>query len=248
MAQMTYLEIVNKVLKRLRETQVTTIDYSEYSSLISEFVNDAKNEVEDAWNWSAHTTSVSFRMLADGDQDIVITAANTDQITSIVGNYPDERARLYYDTSGAPLVFMTTQGKQQQCIEMNYRDLYTHRRLSNGGSISLSQTRSTDPIYFAFSYSTASAAMAFSFRDDPIELRTYIARMYCPQLDLEDDDDLLLIPWRPVVHLAILYALDERGEEIGEPGSKAWMRFEKSLGDAIALDALSDQDKTMFKV
>jgi len=50
---MTYLELINNVLKRLRERTVSTLDETTYSSLISVLVNDAKTEVENAWNWSA---------------------------------------------------------------------------------------------------------------------------------------------------------------------------------------------------
>lgn len=57
---MTYLNIVNNVLKRLREDTVTTVDESDYSSLIGVFVNDARILVEDAWQWSALKTTVDF--------------------------------------------------------------------------------------------------------------------------------------------------------------------------------------------
>lgn len=50
---MTYLQLVNNILKRLRERTVATIDETTYSQLISVLVNDAKTEVENAWNWSA---------------------------------------------------------------------------------------------------------------------------------------------------------------------------------------------------
>ena len=50
---MTYLELVNNVLKRLRERTVATIDQTTYSTLISVLINDAKTEIENAWNWSA---------------------------------------------------------------------------------------------------------------------------------------------------------------------------------------------------
>jgi hypothetical protein len=50
---MTYLELVNNVLKRLRERTVNSVSESSYSELIGVLVNDAKSEVENAWNWSA---------------------------------------------------------------------------------------------------------------------------------------------------------------------------------------------------
>lgn len=50
---MTYLQLVNSVLRRLREEEVTTVDESDYSKLIGDFVNDSKRQVEDAWDWTA---------------------------------------------------------------------------------------------------------------------------------------------------------------------------------------------------
>lgn len=49
---MTYLQLVNSVLRRLRENEVTTVDQNSYSKLVGEFVNDSKRLVEDAWDWS----------------------------------------------------------------------------------------------------------------------------------------------------------------------------------------------------
>ena len=37
---MTYLQLVNSVLRRLREEEVSTVSQNSYSKLIGEFVND----------------------------------------------------------------------------------------------------------------------------------------------------------------------------------------------------------------
>jgi len=50
---MTYIEIVNSVLVRLREEKVDTVNENEYSSLIGQLVNVAKRDVENAYNWEA---------------------------------------------------------------------------------------------------------------------------------------------------------------------------------------------------
>lgn len=50
---MNFLQIVNKVMLRLRQDQVATVSQDDYTSLIAEFVNETKREVEDAWNWNA---------------------------------------------------------------------------------------------------------------------------------------------------------------------------------------------------
>ena len=57
---MTYLELVNNVLKRLREDTVATVDENDYSSLIGVFVNDARILAEDAWQWSSLKTTETF--------------------------------------------------------------------------------------------------------------------------------------------------------------------------------------------
>jgi hypothetical protein len=57
---MTYLELVNDVLIRLRETQVSTVTETTYSTLIGKFVNDAKRQIEDAYAWNVLGTTLTF--------------------------------------------------------------------------------------------------------------------------------------------------------------------------------------------
>tara|TARA_R100000951_G_scaffold65661_1_gene55411 strand:+ start:1175 stop:1822 length:648 start_codon:yes stop_codon:yes gene_type:complete len=61
----TYLQIVNNILKRLRERTVSTVNETDYSSLIALFVNDAKELVENSWDWSALRTSLTVNTTAD---------------------------------------------------------------------------------------------------------------------------------------------------------------------------------------
>mgnify|MGYP001576834254 CR=1 FL=1 len=48
----TYLELINQILIRLRERQVSSVDANDYSLLIGSFVNQAKEIVENSWEWS----------------------------------------------------------------------------------------------------------------------------------------------------------------------------------------------------
>ncbi|MGB1305900.1 hypothetical protein, partial [Pseudoalteromonas marina] len=56
---MTYLQLVNSVLRRLREDEVTSVSQNSYSKLIGEFVNDAKRSVEDSYDWTALRTTLT---------------------------------------------------------------------------------------------------------------------------------------------------------------------------------------------
>jgi hypothetical protein len=88
---MTYLELINDVLIRLRETTVASSGQTTYSSLIGKFVNDAKRQVEDSYGWNVlgQTVTISttagtyvYSMTGAGQKFQVMDAIN---ITSNVG-------------------------------------------------------------------------------------------------------------------------------------------------------------------
>jgi len=56
---MTYLELVNNILLRLRERSVATVNETAYSKLIGQLVNDSMQEIERSWDWSALRTTLS---------------------------------------------------------------------------------------------------------------------------------------------------------------------------------------------
>ena len=64
---MTYLQLINAVMRKLREDEVTTVNETEYSKLIGDFVNDAVNAVEAAWDWSSLRDTITFTTVADSD-------------------------------------------------------------------------------------------------------------------------------------------------------------------------------------
>lgn len=57
---MTYLQLINEVLARLRESSVSTASQTAYSTLIGKFVNEAKRQVEDAWEWKCRDTTLTL--------------------------------------------------------------------------------------------------------------------------------------------------------------------------------------------
>jgi hypothetical protein len=88
---MTYLELVNDVLIRLRETSVSTVTETTYSTLIGKFVNDAKRQIEDAFSWNVlgqtitvttSASTASYSLTGAGQKFQVMDVINT---TSNVG-------------------------------------------------------------------------------------------------------------------------------------------------------------------
>ena len=60
----TYLQMVNDVLVRLRSPQVGSVTDTEYSMLIGKFVNDAKRQVEDAFDWNVLRQAITVTTTA----------------------------------------------------------------------------------------------------------------------------------------------------------------------------------------
>lgn len=73
---MTYLNLVNSVLRKLREDTVGTVDETDYSQLIGDFVNDAKRVVENAWDWTVLRDEVEIETLS-GQAKYAITGYGT---------------------------------------------------------------------------------------------------------------------------------------------------------------------------
>lgn len=235
---MTYLELVNKVLIKLREDTVGSISESEYSRLIAEFVNEAKEEVEDAWDWSMLRKSVTF------NSDGINRAYDLTEGTTIVhsGDLTNNRSKLIiHPITGEPLAYDITSGSEFQ-LELLPLDEITKRV-----NLAIVPTTTTNayPTVFGLSRQTGDG-FTVNFDFIPPTGRQYRLYHFTPQEPLEDDADSIVVPWRPVVLLATMYALNERGEELGEPGNLAERKYINALGNAIALDATTARSKLTF--
>ena len=86
---MTYLELINDVLVRLRETTVSTNSETTYSALIGKFVNDAKRQVEDAYAWNVLGTTVTLSTTS-GTYSYALTGAGqkfqVQDVINVTGN------------------------------------------------------------------------------------------------------------------------------------------------------------------
>ena len=83
---MTYLQLVNKVLTRLREDTVSTVGQNTYSALVGEFVNDAKRLVEDAWDWSALRTTLTVTTSPDIFNYVLTGSGNRIELLDVVND------------------------------------------------------------------------------------------------------------------------------------------------------------------
>jgi hypothetical protein len=111
---MNYIQLVNSVLRRLRETEVSSVADNAYSKMIGEFVNDAKRQTEDAYPWNALSDTLTavtgadvfnYVLTGSGQRFRVFDVLN-DTSNTIVVNAPtkwmDERFLLDGVQKGSP--------------------------------------------------------------------------------------------------------------------------------------------------
>ena len=114
---MTYLDLVNNVLRRLRETEVSSVQSTSYSKLIGDLVNDAKDLVETSWDWSALRTTLTITTTADvfnysltGSQNNIKELNVLNDTSNLImqyqtNNWFDSQFLLGNPVSGAPLYY-----------------------------------------------------------------------------------------------------------------------------------------------
>ena len=100
---MTYLQLINAVLRRLREDEVSSYDQSNYSKLIGDFVNEAKREVEDAWNWVQLRSTTQVTTVSGTFRYNLTGVSNRYRVLQVVNDTQD------YEMQLAPYKWMNLQ-------------------------------------------------------------------------------------------------------------------------------------------
>lgn len=105
---MNYIQLVNSVLRRLRETEVSSVADNAYSKLIGEFVNDAKRQVEDSYSWNALSDTLSavtangifnYVLVGSGQRFRIIDVINDTDDFNLKYQTVQEMNRLFLMTS-----------------------------------------------------------------------------------------------------------------------------------------------------
>jgi hypothetical protein len=226
----TQLTVVNNILRRLREDEVTSIADNSYSKLIAQFVNDAKADMEDInHEWSVYVTEVDDTLPADGStrsHDIT----ETNDRSWLMRDFRDDRLPAAYDI---------TSNEVSQMYDIPYKELNRLRNLTNDPSTQYDDS----PRVFAVKSDADGRGWSLEFLwavDPTASARSIRSYWYVPQDDLAldgtDDNTEILLPARPIELTAIYYAYNERGEEMGEPGGIAATRATNAVGAALETD------------
>lgn len=204
---MTYLEIVNSILVRLREPTVSTVALSAYSSLIGKFVNDAKRQVEDAYDWNVL------------GQELTVTTVSGTYVYSLTG------AGQKFRVSSDPL--NTTSN-----VVMRQVSVANMRQKQNFTPIV-----TNIPAEYCFEGVDGSGDAQVQLYGRPDGVYTIKFFLTIPQAALSSDNTSVLVPDHLVEQNAYARALVERGEDGGLSSSEAYNLYRSMLADYISLEA-----------
>lgn len=99
----TYLDVVNNVLRRLREPTVTSVNDTDYSAMIGVLVNDAKREIEDAYDWNALSDTLSAVTSAGIFNYVLVGSRTRFRVIDVLNDTDD------FQLSYAPTTWMNRQ-------------------------------------------------------------------------------------------------------------------------------------------
>ncbi len=248
----TTLSLMNKVLRGLRQFGLLidtgeTATTDDYLLMILQFLNEAKEEIEESgWSWHSLRQTVTLTLASSAVEYDIEIAGQADVDTN-------DRTRLLYENantgghrttgfynghSSLPLVFNTTTNDEYRLKEITIERM---ERLHF-----TDDDRTGRPEQFALWSDGDSIRMKVW----PIPDATYTLklRMYIPQAELASDSltaTTLSVPQRPVWMLALFKANQERGEELGKEGSALHRAYLDAHGAAVGKEQ-TQADQTVF--
>ena len=119
MASPTYLELVNDVLIRLRENEVSSVSDNNYSKLIGKFINDAKRQCEDAYNWNALSETLSAVTGADIFNYVLVGSGQRFRVIDVINDTNDYFLELQ-TTEQMNKLFLTQTAEKDQPRYYNF--------------------------------------------------------------------------------------------------------------------------------
>jgi len=123
---MTYLEVVNKVLVRLRENEVSSLTETSYSKLVADLVNVVKREVENAWNWDCLRETLTVTTANDLFNYVLTDSGTTSRVLNVYNDTDD--IQMHYRPSN----WFDQQMRMVDTVQKDAPMFYNWNGTSNG--------------------------------------------------------------------------------------------------------------------
>jgi hypothetical protein len=174
---------------------------------VGKFVNDAKRECADAYDWDAFNTAVTVPTVADQYVGYSITGAGV-------------RCKIMN-------VINTSRYYTLEPQDHTYLDVQAY---------STANPQKTTPFYYIFGGVDSNGDAQVKFWPIPDAAYNIRFSLIVPENDMTSDSDTTKLPKEPIVLGALARALVERGEDSGLTSSECYALAKKTLGDLIAIE------------
>jgi hypothetical protein len=221
---MTYRELINQVLIRLREDTISS-DWSgaindsntisAYQKTIGALINDSKRNVEGYHDWLNLRETVDITTVA-GTKNYNLSSGQEIKILDVINN---------------------NTGMHLHQVSRNYINTIKYPTDDTG-----------EPLYYAFNGSDSSNNLKIDLSPVPTEAHTLSFDIVKPQSELTLAATVLKIPSKPVILGAWARAISERGEDGGTQSSLMAQETGEALKQAIILDSGNAQYETDWYV
>lgn len=209
----TYLQIVNTVLARMRESSVATVSDTLYSTLISKLVNQVKSEMEQAYYWNVLR-----------DTYAVATVVDTTSYT-FTGAGPEAIVLNGWDRTSPRQLIRGTNAEF---------DVWFF-------GVTAANIRTGPPTHYIPAGVSSVYDLKVDIHPKPDAVYNLSFNVYKPQADLSAGGDVALVPQSVLIEETIARAMIERGDDAAprpRPGSTFIMQ--ELLATAISREAGHD--------
>lgn len=197
---------------------MASVSASTYATMLADFLNDVKREVEDAWEWTMLRQIIS-----------VTTSASTQNYT-LTGSGKRCRIKAAYNDTADNQMYPVSQQyiNRQSYLTTNQQD--------------------TSPDLFRVRGVDSSGDLTIDVYPIPAAVETLRFDCVVPQADLSSDSTELTVPDYPVMLGLYARALSERGEDGGISINEADRQYILALNDAIAQDGGRVSEELIWNV
>ena len=214
---MTFREVINEVLVRLRETPISSdwsgaindsSTVSDYNKVIGALVNDAKRSIESYHDWQILRETVNITTVA-GTKNYNLSSGQEFKVLDVINN---------------------ATGNELLQVSRAYLNRERYPTASTG-----------EPHYYGFNGADSSNNLKVDLSPTPSKAEIISFDMVKYQDVLTDASTVVKIPTKPLILGAFARALAERGEDGGTQSSIAAQEAGVAVSQAVMLDAGNTQ-------
>ena len=210
---MTYRELINEVLIRLRESTIAS-DWSgalnnstvvsDYHKVIGALVNDSKRSIESYNDWMALRETVTFNTIV-GTKNYNLSAGQEFKVIDVINQ---------------------STGNQLVQVSKSYLNRERYPTDATG-----------EPHYYGFNGTDSSNNLKVDLSPVPSTVQAIAFDIVKYQDSLTTAGSILKIPSKPVILGAYARAIAERGEDGGTQSSLAAQEAASSISQAVMVDS-----------